>query len=220
MMEASLRESPGECAGDCAGAQGGTMTDRKSEMEKMLAGEWFFNSGEEINGAKKHCRGLCSAYNRTSEEEPETRRKILKEIFGTCGDDIFIKPPFYCDYGFNLHVGKKFFVNFDCVFLDVAEIRIGDNCLIGPQCGIYTAVHHRDPELRARDYMTGRPVRIGNNVWIGGHVTILPGVTIGDNVIIGAGSVVTRDIPDHVVAAGNPARVLHENICTEEKPEE
>ena len=157
---------------------------------------------------KSRARTLCNQFNQTSESEPEERLRILKELFGSCGEDIFIKPPFYCDYGFNLHVGKNFFANFACVMLDAAPITIGDNCLIGPECGFYTVNHPMDANTRVANYVYGEPITVGNNVWFGGHCVVLSGVTIGDNVVIGAGSVVTKDIPAGAVAAGNPARVL------------
>lgn len=181
---------------------------QKTELEKQKSGELFWNGDPEIGAAKSHARTLCDAYNRTVEVESQKRLALLKEIFGDCEDDIFIKPPFHCDYGYNLHVGKKFFANFDVVMLDVAEIRIGDNCLIGPQVGFYTAIHPLDPAQRAADYITGEPITVGNNVWFGGHSTILPGVTIGNNAVIGAGSVVTKDVPDNAIVAGNPAKIL------------
>ncbi len=180
----------------------------KTELEKQLAEEEFWNSDPEIGAKKSHARALCDAYNRTTEDQKEERLRLLQEIFGTCDDSIFIKPPFHCDYGYNLHVGKRFFANFDVVILDTAPVTIGDNCLIGPQTGLYTAVHPMDSARRAADYIHGEPITIGNNVWIGGHCTILPGVTIGNNVIIGAGSVVTKAVPDNAVIAGNPARIL------------
>ena len=180
----------------------------KTEMEKHLAGEKFWNSDPEIGAVKSRARALCDTYNHTTEDEKEKRLRLLKEIFGTCSDDIFIKPPFHCDYGYNIHVGKNFFANFDVCILDTAPVTIGDNCLIGPQCGLYTAVHPMDSKERVANYIHGEPITIGDNVWLGGHCVVLPGVTIGNNAIIGAGSVVTKDVPDNAVVAGNPARII------------
>lgn len=181
---------------------------QKTELEKQRSGEEFFNGDPELGAVKSRARALCDRYNQTTEEEKGLRLKLLKDIFGSCSDDIFIKPPFHCDYGYNIHVGKNFFANFDVVILDAAKVTIGDNCLIGPQTGLYTAVHPMESKRRAANYMHGEPITIGDNVWFGGHCTVLPGVTIGNNAVIGAGSVVTKDVPDNAVVAGNPARIL------------
>lgn len=182
--------------------------DTRTELEKLRAGEMFWNSDPEIGAVKKRARTLADQFNSTPESQPEERLRILKELFGDCDDDIFIKPPFYCDYGFNIHVGKNFFANFACVMLDAAPITIGDNCLIGPETGFYTVNHPMDSETRVANYVYGEPITVGNNVWFGGHCVILSGVTIGNNVVVGAGSVVTKDIPDHAVVAGNPAKII------------
>lgn len=193
-------------------------THEKTEMEKMQDGELFWNSDKEIGEVKKRARALADRYNATTEDEPEKRLALLKELFGDCTDDIFIKPPFHCDYGFNIHVGKNFFANFDCVMLDAAPITIGDNCLLGPQTCFYTVNHPMDAKTRVANYVYGRPITIGDNVWFGGNCVVLSGVTIGDNAVIGAGSVVTKDVPANAVVAGNPARVLR-YIDNEESPE-
>lgn len=180
----------------------------KTDLEKQRDGEMFYNSDPGICAAKSRARALCDTFNTTPESQPEERLRLLKELFGSCDDDIFIKPPFHCDYGYNLHVGKHFFANFEVVILDLAPVTIGDYCLIGPQCGLYTAVHPMDSSLRIQNYVKGEPITIGDNVWLGGHCTILPGITIGNNAIIGAGSVVTHDVPANAVVAGNPAQII------------
>lgn len=141
-------------------------------------------------------------------ETKEARRAVLSELFGHVGKNASVTPLFYCDYGFNISVGDNFYSNYNFTVLDCAKVTIGDNAFIGPNVGIYAVGHAIDPELRRRGAEFGLPITIGNDVWIGGHTVINPGVTIGNNVVIGSGSVVTRDIPDNVVAAGNPCRVL------------
>lgn len=180
----------------------------KTEREKMTAGEPFQTNDPQLMEDKKNARTLAESYNHASEEDPERRQEILRRLFGRCGEKFFIKPPFHCDYGYNIRIGENFFANFDCVFLDAAPITIGDNCMIGPQTNIYAIGHPIDPAERAKSIGLPSPVTIGDNVWIGGHVTILPGVTIGNNVVVGAGSVVTKSFPDNVVIAGNPAAIV------------
>lgn len=178
-----------------------------TEREKMTAELEFFTNDPELMADKKAARAMCEAFNR-SKDDPAIRIPILKELFGSCGDEIFIKPPFHCDYGYNIILGENFFANYDCVFLDAAKIVIGNNCMIGPGTHIYAIGHPLDPIARRRSIGTPKAVTIGNDVWIGGHCTVLPGVTIGDGSVIGAGSVVTRDVPPGVVVAGNPAKII------------
>lgn len=142
--------------------------------------------------------------------------KLFSEILGSHGAWFHFNLPFRCDYGCNIHIGENFFANFNLTILDEAEVRIGNNCFIGPNVSIYTACHPLDAESRDKVLEWAEPVVIGNSVWIGGSVTILPGVTIGNNVVIGAGSVVTKNIPDNVVAAGNPAKVIKHLNCSSE----
>ncbi len=179
-----------------------------TEKEKMLAGEMYDSRDPELKADAARSRRLTRLYNQTTEEQPQERRRLLKELLGSMGEHITIEPPFRCDYGSHIEVGENFYANFDCIILDVCQVHIGNNCLLGPRVCIYTPCHPLDAQERNSGKEFGRPVTIGDNVWIGGSAVILPGVTIGSNTVIGAGSVVTRDIPDHVVAAGNPCRVI------------
>ena len=187
----------------------------KTEREKMSDGEMFLNGDPQLMEDKRQARTLAEQYNNSSEDEIEFRNQILNKMFGSCGEKIFIKPPFHCDYGYNIHLGENFFANFDCVFLDAAQIYIGKNCLIGPKTCIYAIGHPIDVETRNSGNALPAAVHIGDNVWIGGAVSILPGVTIGNNVVIGAASVVTKDVPDNAVVAGNPAKIIRILDCNE-----
>lgn len=181
----------------------------KTEMQKMLDLEPYYGGDEEIAEAMRIAMLKTQHINDIKEDEREKRIELLKDLFGTCDNDIFIKPPFYCDFGFNIHVGRKFFANFQCIFLDEAPIRIGDNCLMGPNTCLYTVTHPVEPELRGdTNIVYAKPITIGDNVWFGGNCVVLPGVTIGNHVVVGAGSVVTKDVPDYAVVAGNPAKII------------
>jgi acetyltransferase-like isoleucine patch superfamily enzyme len=180
----------------------------KSEKEKMLSGEHYYAFGEELSGERLKARILTQEYNALLPGNPQRQKKLLKELLGETGENISMEPPFRCDYGYNIKVGNNFYSNFNLVILDCAPVVVGDNALIGPDVGIYTAGHPLHHSSRTQSLEFALPVVIGNNVWIGGHVVINPGVTIGDNVVIGSGSVVTRDIPSNVVALGNPCKVL------------
>lgn len=180
-----------------------------TEREKMLAGELYNPLDSELNQARERARDLCQDLNATRESPQEERRRILQELFGRGGDDVWLQPPFYCDYGSNILLGKKCFFNFNCIVLDVCEVRVGDFTLFGPAVQIYTATHPLNAELR-REQEFGKPIEIGSDVWVGGGAIICPGVTIGSRCVIGAGSVVTRNIPEGVFAAGNPCRVIRE----------
>lgn len=180
-----------------------------TEKEKMLAGELYSAVDAQLLEELNAVKDIIHRYNALLPSQGKERLEILKSLFGYVGDDrIIINQPFYCDYGAQIRVGKRFFANFHLTILDEAPVTIGDDCFMGPNVSIYTACHSTDPVQRNTRREWARPVTIGNNVWIGGSVTILPGVSIGDNVTVGAGSVVTRDIPSNVVAAGNPCRVL------------
>lgn len=180
-----------------------------TEKEKMLAGEMYNSLDEELIEMRRQARLLTEKFNKTSIDEKDTRKKILKDLLGGCSDNIYIEPTFNCDYGKNIYVGDGFYANYNCVFLDVCEIRIGKNCLVAPQVGIYTATHPIDTKLRCEEYVEyGKPVTIGDNCWIGGHATINPGVTLGNNVVVASGAVVTKSFGDNVVIGGNPAKVI------------
>jgi maltose O-acetyltransferase len=179
----------------------------RTEKEKMLAGELYDASAPDIQANLEATYRWLARYNASLNITSPERRKLLEERLAYVGDGSVIRPPFYCDYGFNIRIGAGVFLNFNCVVLDVVEITIGDRTQIGPGVQILAADHPRDPAERASGLEFGRPVRIGRNVWIGAGAIILPGVVIGDDALIGAGSVVTRDVAEGVAAFGNPARV-------------
>ena len=181
-----------------------------NQRERMLAGlpykAWLDGLSEERmeNKLKIH------EYNLTRPDDKKKMKAMIKDILGKTGEEVVIEQPFRCDYGKNIEVGNNFFANYNCVILDVAKVTIGENVMFAPNVSIYTAGHPIHPESRNSGYEYGIPITIGNNVWIGGNVVINPGVTIGNNVVIGSGSVVTKDIPDNVIAVGNPCRVIRE----------
>src|SRR5205085_12113858 len=181
----------------------------RSEREKMLAGELYDPHDPELAAARIRARNLCQDLNATREEQTQERRRILKELLGSGGDDVWLQPPFFCDYGWNILLGRKCFFNFNCVVLDVCRVTVGDFTLFGPAVQVYTATHPLNAELRRKQEFA-KPIEIGSDVWIGGGAIICPGVKIGSRSVIGAGSVVTRDIPARVFAAGNPCRVIRE----------
>ncbi|HEY2413460.1 MAG TPA: sugar O-acetyltransferase [Pirellulaceae bacterium] len=178
-----------------------------TEKEKMLAGELYDPLDAELVRARERARDLCWQLNATLEREQERRREISKKLLGRGGESAWIQPPFYCDYGFNIVLGERVFFNFNCVVLDVCEVKIGDYSMFGPAVQIYTATHPLNAELR-RTQEFAKPIAIGSDVWVGGGAILCPGVTIGSKSVIGAGSVVTRDVPEGVFAAGNPCRVV------------
>ena len=179
----------------------------------MLAGELYDPFDTELVTARERARDLCLALNGTRESQLAERRRILKDLLGGGGDTVWMQPPFYCDYGTNIHLGTRVFFNFNCVVLDVCEVRIGDYTLFGPGVQILTPLHPLDHDLRRRQEF-GEPIEIGADVWVGGGALILAGVRIGSRAVIGAGSVVTRDIPDGAFAAGNPCRVIRKSADT------
>ena len=180
------------------------MTNKERRDAQMA-----YISDESIMEEQKICRKKLQKLNFMDRSDFDGIAEVVKELFGK-SDRAFVNPPFYCDYGTNIQVGKNFFANYNCMIIDVARVRIGDNCQMAPNVAIYTAGHPIHPVSRNSMYEYGNEVTIGDNVWIGGNTVICPGVHIGDNVVIGAGSVVTKDIPDWTVAAGNPCRVLRQ----------
>ncbi len=179
----------------------------RTERDKMVAGELYDALDPHLIADRNRVRNLCLELNASHDEQEELRRDLCRQIFGKGGDTVWLQPPFYCDYGFNIELGERVFFNFNCVVLDVCPVRIGDFTLLGPGVQILTPLHPFDAALRRRQEY-GKSIDIGSDVWIGGGAIILPGVGIGSRTVIGAGSVVTRDIPDAVLAAGNPCRVI------------
>ncbi|MDX9835768.1 MAG: sugar O-acetyltransferase [Desulfobulbus sp.] len=178
-----------------------------TEWEKMICGELYDPLDPELVRLRQRARDLCQDLNATREAQQEKRRRILRQLFGQGGDTVWLQPPFFCDYGTNIHLGERVFFNFNCVVLDVAPVTIGDYTLFGPAVQIYTATHPFDAGLR-RSQEFAKPINIGADVWVGGGAIVCPGVRIGSCAVIGAGSVVTRDIPEGMFAAGNPCRVM------------
>ena len=179
-----------------------------TERQKMLAGEMYNPLDPELVAARELARDLCQQLNATREDEAAgRRRRILRDLFGKGGDTVWMQPPFFCDYGTNIELGERVFFNFNCIVLDVCPVRIGDFTLFGPAVQIYTPLHPLNAEQRRREEF-GKPIKIGSDVWVGGGAIILAGVSIGSRAVIGAGSIVTRDVPEGVFAAGNPCRVI------------
>lgn len=181
-----------------------------TEKEKMIAGKVYNCLDEELSTALRKAKQLCHKYNDIFFEDETAAKKIIDELLQAEHNDGYcvFTPSFWCDYGFNIKVGKNFYSNHNLVILDCAEVTFGDNVFVGPNCGFYTAIHPIDAEQRKMEIEWAKPIKVGNDVWFGGGVTVLPGVTIGDNVVIGAGSVVVKDIPSGVVAVGNPCKPI------------
>lgn len=180
-----------------------------TEKDKMLAGELYDPLDVELMRMRERARDLCWELNATRERDQDSRRRILIDLLGSGGDSVWMQPPFFCDYGSNIFLGQRVFFNFNCVVLDVCRVTIGDFTLFGPAVQIYTGTHPLEAELRRRQEFA-KPIEIGHDVWVGGGAIICPGVKIGSRSVIGAGSVVTHDIPDGIIAAGVPCQVLRQ----------
>jgi maltose O-acetyltransferase len=174
----------------------------------MLAGDLYIADDPEIAAESRRAMELTARYNASPPSDPDARRRLLEELLGSIGEGTEIRPPFHCDYGYQLHIGARTFANFGLVALDVARIDIGDDVQIGPGVQLLTPTHPLEPEPRRAKWEAAAPIIIGDNVWLGGGVIVCPGVTIGANTVVGAGSVVTRDLPANVLAVGTPARVV------------
>lgn len=184
-------------------------SDYMTEKEKMLAGMIYdANYDPTLIEERMKCKEMCRDYNELRPSDMAERDALLRRMLGEVKGDLLIEQPFYCDYGYNISVGRNFYSNFNMVILDGAPVTFGDNVFVAPNCGFYTAGHPLDYVSRNKGLEYARPIKVGNNVWIGAQVCVLPGVTIGDNCVIGAGSVVNKDIPANSLAAGNPCRVI------------
>lgn len=180
-----------------------------SEKDKCRAGELYdANHDRQLIEERLRCKRMCFEYNRLEPGMAERREEMLRDLLGKTGENFLIEQPFLCDYGYNIEIGENFYSNVNCVILDEAAVRFGNNVFVGPNCAFYTAGHPLDAGLRCSGLEFARPITVGNDVWIGGNVVVLPGVTIGDGCVIGAGSVVTRDIPAACLAFGNPCRII------------
>ncbi len=180
-----------------------------TEKEKMLAGEIYdANGNEELAKERLQAKGLCYEYNHLKPSDIENRNKIIKKLFGHTKENFWIEPDFWCDYGYHIEIGENFYANHNLVILDGNKVKFGDNVFIGPNCGFYTAGHPLDVERRNQGLEYAKSIEVGDNVWFGGNVAVMPGVKIGSNCVIGAGSVVTKDIPEGSLAYGNPCRVI------------
>ena len=178
--------------------------------ERMLRGELYLADDPELAVDHARAQEVLERYNATPHVAREERDRLLRELLGEVGQGVVVKPPFRCDYGLHIAIGERTFVNYGCVMLDVAPIRIGSACQLATHVQLLTATHPIDPEPRRLGWECAEPITIGDNVWLGGGAIVCPGVVIGDDTVVGAGAVVTRDLPSRVVAAGNPARVLRE----------
>lgn len=184
------------------------LKDGRSQRERMLAGDFYIADDPQLVEELKRAARLMHQINHADPSDWETGQSLLRELLGSLGDGAFIRPPLFCDYSYQIHIGARTFINYGAVMLDVARITIGEDVQVGPNVQFLTPTHPIDAEMRRVKYEAAKPITVGNNAWLGGGVIILPGVSIGDNTVVGAGSVVTKDLPAGVVAVGNPARVI------------
>ncbi|HEX9038991.1 MAG TPA: sugar O-acetyltransferase [Ktedonobacterales bacterium] len=182
--------------------------DGRSQRERMLVGDLYIADDPQLAADNRRAAILTARFNASDPADPEARRAILRELLGSLGEDVDIRPPLRCDYGYQTHIGARTFINFGAIFLDVARITLGEDVQVGPNVQFLTPTHPVEAAARRAKLEAARPITIGDNVWLGGGVIILPGVSIGENTVVGAGAVVTRDLPANVVAVGNPARVI------------
>ena len=182
--------------------------DARTNRQRMLAGDQYIADDPDLLRESNRAAVLTAQFNSTAGDDHAGRSRILRELLGSVGEGVTIRPPFRCDYGYQTHIGARTFANWWLIALDVGRITIGEDVQIGPNVQLLTATHPIEPEPRRSKWEGSRPITIGNNVWLGGGVIVCPGVTIGDNTVVGAGAVVTRDLPANVVAVGNPARVI------------
>ena len=187
-----------------------------TEWERMQKGLVYNDFDQDLFNKRVEAKKLFKAYNKTDDEEIDLRNKIMKQLFKNVGENVWIEPDFRCEFGKNITIGDNVYINFGCIILDCSEVTIGSHTLLGPNIGLYAANRSTDATERINGGCYGKPIHIGNNVWLGGDVKVLQGVTIGDNTIIGAGSIVTKDIPDNVIAVGNPCKVIRK-ITEEDK---
>ncbi|WP_027125745.1 sugar O-acetyltransferase [Gelidibacter mesophilus] len=180
----------------------------KSEKEKMIAGELYYPTDPELVEGRRQARIIFGKYNTTSPDETEKRKKLLDDLFQQHPINLYIEPPFYCDYGPNIQLGENIYMNYNCCILDVSTVKIGNNVMFAPNVQIYTATHPLEHKARNSGLEYAKSITIGDNVWIGGNSVICAGVTLGNNVVVGAGSVVTKSFPKDVVIAGNPAKII------------
>ncbi|GAB4448652.1 MAG: sugar O-acetyltransferase [Chloroflexi bacterium OHK40] len=182
--------------------------DGRTMRERMLAGELYIADDPQLAAESRRAAVLMQRFNSSDPTDPVARRALLRELLGSFGEGAEIRPPFSCDYGYQIRIGARTFINYGAVLLDVAPITIGEDAQLGPNVQLLTPTHPLDPELRRAKWEAAEPITLGDNVWLGGGVIVLPGVSIGANTVVGAGAVVTKDLPANVVAVGNPARVI------------